>query len=41
MKYAVEVGSRDDIDLHTKFRKDWFRHSNFNGGGITDTQTAW
>jgi hypothetical protein len=30
MKYAVEMGSVAMI-LHTKFYKDWFRHSKFNG----------
>jgi hypothetical protein len=29
-------------DIHTKFPKDWFKHSKVNGvGGFTDTQTAW
>jgi hypothetical protein len=25
-------------DIHTKFHKDWFRHSNIDGGGGGDTQ---
>jgi hypothetical protein len=24
--------------MHTKFHKDWFRHSKINKGGFTDTQ---
>jgi hypothetical protein len=31
-------------DTHTKFHKDWFRHSNVNGGGecsYTNTQRPW
>jgi hypothetical protein len=35
MKYAVEMGS-DAHDMHTKFQKDWFSHSEVNMG---DTQT--
>jgi hypothetical protein len=30
MKYA-------QVPRHTKFNKDWFRHSNFDVGGYTDT----
>jgi hypothetical protein len=27
-------------DIHTKFRKDWFRHSKVDwGGGFTDTDS--
>jgi hypothetical protein len=35
MKYAVEMGSGAMI-IHTKFHKDWFRHSKVDRG---DTQT--
>jgi hypothetical protein len=28
-------------DIHTKFRKDWFKHWEVNSGRFTDTQTAW
>jgi hypothetical protein len=38
MKYAVEMVSGV---IHTKFHKDWFRHSKAVEGGYTDTQTAW
>jgi hypothetical protein len=27
--------------MHMKFHKDWFRHSEANGGGFTDTETEW
>jgi hypothetical protein len=27
-------------DIHTKFHKDWFRHSKVDMGEFTDTQTA-
>jgi hypothetical protein len=40
MKYAVGMGSGAMI-IHTKFHKDWFRHSKVNMGGFADTQTAW
>jgi hypothetical protein len=29
MKYTVEMGSGD---IHTKFRNDWFKHSEFDRG---------
>jgi hypothetical protein len=28
-------------DIHTKFHKDWFRHSKVYMGGYTDTEVAW
>jgi hypothetical protein len=28
-------------DIHTKFHKDWFRHSKVFSGWFTDTQTTW
>jgi hypothetical protein len=31
MKYATEMGS-DDVRVHTKFHKDWFRNSKVNRG---------
>jgi hypothetical protein len=38
MKDAVVLTCHD---IHTKFHKDWFRHSEHNGvGGFKDTQTA-
>jgi hypothetical protein len=37
MKYAFSGGFRCPR-VHTKFHKDWFRHSEVNRG---DTQTAW
>jgi hypothetical protein len=33
MKYATEIGSGAMIYVHTKFHKDWFRHSKVNGEG--------
>jgi hypothetical protein len=39
MKYAVEIGS--DVDIHTKFHKDWFSHSKVHTGWYINTQTAW
>jgi hypothetical protein len=36
MKYAVEMGSGAMIYVHTRFYKDWFRHSEVDKG---DTQT--
>jgi hypothetical protein len=41
MKYAVEVGSVAMIYIHTKFHKDWFRHSKLDRIRYTDAQTAW
>jgi hypothetical protein len=35
VKYVVEIKSGV---LHTKFRKEWFRHSKLNREGFTDTQ---
>jgi hypothetical protein len=36
MKYAVEMGSALRCpDIHTKFYKDWFRHSKVDRGGFT------
>jgi hypothetical protein len=35
MKYAVEMGSGV---IHTKFNKDWFWHSRFGMGGLTERQ---
>jgi hypothetical protein len=32
MKNAFEMGSRGMIYVHTKFHKDWFSHSEVNGG---------
>jgi hypothetical protein len=35
MKYDTEIGSGVMIYVHTKFHKDWFRHSKLMGrGGI-------
>jgi hypothetical protein len=34
MKYAVEMGSWGH-DIYTKFRRDWFRHSEVGIGGYT------
>jgi hypothetical protein len=42
MKHAVEMGSDARIyGVHTKFHKYYFRNSNVNTEGFTDTQTAW
>jgi hypothetical protein len=30
----------DVVEMHTKFHKDWFRHSKVDNGEFTDTQTA-
>jgi hypothetical protein len=38
MKYAAEMNS--GAMIHTRFHKDWFCHSDADGGG-GDTQTAW
>jgi hypothetical protein len=41
-KYAFEMGSGAMIYVHTKFHKDWFRHSEVKrAGGIKETQKAW
>jgi hypothetical protein len=39
MKYGVDMGSGVMIYVHTKFHKDWFRHSEVDMGGYTDTHT--
>jgi hypothetical protein len=36
VKYVIQMGSVVIIYVHTKFHKDWFRHSKFNR---EDTQT--
>jgi hypothetical protein len=36
MKYAVEMGS--GVVIYTKFHKDWFRHSEVDRGGYTDSK---
>jgi hypothetical protein len=40
MKNAVEMGSGAMIYVHTKFHKDWFRHSKFDMEGYADKQTG-
>jgi hypothetical protein len=40
MKYAVEMVSVAVIYVHSKFHKDWFRHSKVHKGGNTDTETG-
>jgi hypothetical protein len=40
MKYAAEMGSGAMIYVHTKFHKDWLRHSKVVKGEYTDTQAA-
>jgi hypothetical protein len=44
MRRNYEVCCWDGLrchDKHTKFNKDWLRHSKVNMEGFTDTQTAW
>jgi hypothetical protein len=39
MKYAVEMSSGDTDCVHTKFHKDWFRHSEVDGGTHIQART--
>jgi hypothetical protein len=41
MKYVVEMGSVAMIYVHTKFHKDWFRHSKVLGGRGIYTDAGW